>query len=261
MTRRLTARMARSRAPAGPAKRRRLDARRFQVEAVAHSHRLCQLQQLGAARGLVGEVLPGRVAGESCHLSSVASSRSGPWRRPLRRPWRPARRRLSALVVPNASSSAPTAMIAVLLVLRQRVEDQLGHQQRLEHEAEDLPRPVVRCFAISSRRNEIGWSRRSWRVHRAGLHGRVELVRRQRQHRGAGAPSASGPSRAAAAHLHALGVLGHERSACRGGDAAGLPDPGDEDDALLGHELRSAACRLGASSRPSPARRSYERRA
>src|SRR5439155_26817329 len=50
----------------------------------------------------------------------------------------------------------------------------------------------------------------------------------------------------AAAGLEALGVFGDDEGARTTGDAAGLPDPGEDDDALVGQKIRQClADRLG----------------
>ena len=110
----------------------------------------------------------------------------------------------------------------------------------------DLPRPLVSDLRdLFEPERDQARRRRERRVHRAGLHRRVDLVRRQRQHRRAGVLEHHVHLAAAAADLHALRVVGTDERLVAARDAAGLPDPGDDDHALFGQHLRQELADLG----------------
>jgi hypothetical protein len=92
----------------------------------------------------------------------------------------------------------------------------LRHHQRLEHEPVGLVAAGGQVLGdfLELERDEAG-RRGHRRVHRAGLHRGVDLVRRQRDHRGAGLLEHHVHLAAAAAHLHALGVLGRTSGVAR----------------------------------------------
>ena len=83
------------------------------------------------------------------------------------------------------------------------------------------------------------------RIGGAGLHRRVDFVRGQGQHRCAGGLQDHVHFLAAAAHLHALGIFRIDQRRGTAGNAAGLPDPADDDDALLQQQLGDRLADLG----------------
>ena len=109
-----------------------------------------------------------------------------------------------------------------------------------------LPFAEVRCFASSSSLNEsrlCGTGRGD--VDRAGLHRDINLVRRHVGRRRAGRLEHHVHLAAAAANLDARDIGGLDDGLVAAGDAARLPDPGDDFHALGLDELRHLAADLG----------------
>ena len=167
------------------------------------------------------------------HLSTVASSRSTTLALSWRRPRRPSHRRPSPPWCRTASSSAPRSMITsccFLVSLSKISFDMISGSSMNQY---DLPRPVVRLLATSSRRNEIRLvddvvqrrRRRSASPHRVRSMASTAWWRRP--------PGASCPSRGCRRGSSCPWRLPERRSGCRGCDAAGLPDPGQDETFLL----------------------------
>ncbi len=128
-------------------------------------------------------------------------------------------------------------MMASCSVFDERIEHLLRHDQRLQHEPVGLAAAGGEALGdlFEAERDQAGRGRIGG-VAGAGLHRGVKLVRRRRQRGGARRLQQHVELTAAAANLHALGIVRIDDGLAPAGAAAGLPDPRHHDDALLGEE-------------------------
>ena len=126
----------------------------------------------------------------------------------------------------------------VLLVLRQLVEARFRHQQRLQHEPVGGARARGQrlCDLLQTERDQAG-GRSNSGIAGAALHRRIEFVGRYRKHRCARGQQHHVHLARTAANLEALGVFRSDDRPGTAGDATGLPDPAQQDDALVGQEI------------------------
>ena len=82
-------------------------------------------------------------------------------------------------------------------------------------------------------------------IQRTGLHRGIDLVRGHIQHRGSGFLEHHVHLLAAAADLQALGIRGIDDRRGAAGNTARLPDPADDDHALVGQHFRQRFADLG----------------
>ena len=126
----------------------------------------------------------------------------------------------------------------VLMIFRQAVENRLRHHQRLQHEPVGGFRARGQRFRdfLEPERNQAGGGGDAG-VAGAGLHRGVDFVRRHRQHGRTRGLQHHVHFPRAAANLEPLGVFRGDNGPRTAGDAAGLPDPAQDDDALVGEEV------------------------
>src|SRR5512132_4161790 len=136
--------------------------------------------------------------------------------------------------VPKLSMAAPAVMIASCWFFGRPSKTIFDMMSGSSMNQYDLPRPAVRLFETSSSRKETRLVEGCQRgVDGAGLHRDIDLARRQRDHRRAGFVQHQVHLAGAAADFLALGIIRIDDRIAARGEAAGLPDPGDDHHTLL----------------------------